>query len=179
MKKYQDLLKLARLAIESNFDAKLNVDDKIKKKYSTKKACFVTLTIDGELRGCIGSLYSRQELWKDVIENAENAAFFDPRFNPLSRRELDKIKIEISILSIPKKLEFSNLEGLKKKIKEKGVILKKGIYSATYLPQVWEDLTGTEDFLSSLCQKAGLSSNSWKDNGVNFWVYDVEKIEEK
>jgi AmmeMemoRadiSam system protein A len=94
-KKYKELLGLARKAILAELEnKKLNIDEKIKKKFSEKKACFVTLTISSELRGCIGSLYARQELWKDVAENAKNAAFSDPRFNSLTLDELEKIKIE-------------------------------------------------------------------------------------
>mgnify|MGYP001597960380 FL=1 len=152
--------------------------EKIKKKYSEKKACFVTLTISGELRGCIGSLEARQELWKDVVENARNAAFSDPRFNPLTREELKEVKIEISVLSVPEKIEYKNEKDLKNKIKGKGVIIQKNFYSATYLPQVWEQLKNEEEFLSSLCRKARLPGNSWRNKKLDVWTYSVKSIEE-
>src|SRR3989338_7524444 len=158
MKKYQELLGLARETIKSELEGKkLNVDDKLKMKYSKKLACFVTLTINGELRGCIGSLESHQELWRDVIENSKNAAFSDPRFNPVEKGELEQIKIEISVLTIPKIITYKTEEELKEKIMKKGVMIQKRFYSATYLPQVWKELENFEEFISSLCQKAGLS----------------------
>ena len=127
MKKYFELLKLARKSIESALCGKeLIVDEKIKKKYSNNLACFVTLTIKGELRGCIGSLEAYRELWEDVISNAKSAAFEDPRFESLSKKEFNKIHIEISVLSKPEKL------GIGKEVFEKidqgnlGNLLKSG-----------------------------------------------------
>lgn len=176
MEKYKPLLKLARESISCELNKKnLIVSDEIKNKFSEKGACFVTLTIDEELRGCIGSLDARQELWKDVVENSKNAAFFDPRFNALTNKELPKIRIEISVLSKPQKF------GIGKEIFDKidnkmGIILKKGFYSSTFLPQVWEMLPDKTEFLEHLSKKAGLSSNAWKDSELSF--YRVEKCEE-
>ena len=90
--KLKPLLKLARDAIESKFeDMEIYVDEDIKKKFSKKQSCFITLTEDNMLRGCIGSLYANQELWKDVVDNSINSAFHDPRFLPVSIEELDKL----------------------------------------------------------------------------------------
>lgn len=175
----KDLLKLARKSIETSFERKeLKVSESIKKKYSEKKACFVTLMLNGNLRGCIGNLVARQELWKEVIENARNAAFKDPRFNELSFDELEKIKIEVSVLSVPKQIEYSDIEDLKKKITGKGVIIQKGYNSATYLPQVWLELENFEDFISSLCRKADLSEDAWKKLDLKVAIYEVEKVRE-
>jgi AmmeMemoRadiSam system protein A len=175
----RELLKLARETLEAYFKGKQpEISKDFQKKYSEKKACFVTISLDGELRGCVGSLYPRQELWKDVVENSINAAVNDSRFPELTLKELNKIKIEISVLSIPKKASFVNSLELKKKINGKGVILKKGFASATYLPQVWEEILDEEEFLRSLCQKAGLSMNSWKEKGIEVWIYDTEKLSE-
>ena len=179
MEKYFDLLKLARETIKAKLEGEeLIVDDKIKKKYSKKQACFVTLTIGGELRGCIGSLVARQKLYLDVIENAKNAAFRDPRFNSVEKEELKKIKIEISIISVPKDINYKNSEDLKKKINGKGVIISNGFNQATYLPQVWEELHNFEEFISSLCRKAGLASDFWKSGKLKVQIYEVEKVEE-
>ena len=194
----KELLKLAREAIKSQLEeSELKIDSETKYKFSEKKACFVTLTISGELRGCIGSLEPRQELWKDVVENARSAAFSDPRFPELSLEELKKVKIEVSVLTIPRKIEYKTSDELKKKIFKKGVIIrkipelfsvsqnssnfkiKKGWNSATYLPQVWDELSDIEEFLSSLCRKAGLSSSAWKNLDLEVEVYEVEKVEEK
>jgi len=176
MQKYIELLKLARNAIESKLNNKnLVVKDNIKKKYSKEQACFVTLTINNELRGCIGSLEAREELWKDVEDNAVNAAFNDPRFNPLDKNQLNIIKIEISILSTPKKL------GIGKEIYDKidnkmGIILKKGFYSSTFLPQVWEQIPSKKEFLEELSFKAGLGKDDWKNAELSF--YRIESVKE-
>jgi len=175
----RDLLKLARASIKAELGGKeLKVSGGIKKKYSKKKACFVTLTLNGELRGCIGSLEPRQELWEDVIENSRNAAFSDPRFNALAEEELKKVKIEISVLTIPEKKEYKDSADLLRKIKGKGVIIKKGWNQATYLPQVWEELEDEKEFIGSLCMKAGLSRELWKTEKLEVWLYEVEKVTE-
>lgn len=174
-----NLLQLARKTIEYYLDNKeLKIPEELKKKYSKKQACFVTLTKNKELRGCIGSLYPKQELWKDIQENAINAAFHDFRFNPLTKEELKKIKIEISILTIPKKINFKNEKELLKKINKKmGIILKKGFNNSTFLPQVWEEILDKQDFLEQLSLKAGLDKNAWKN--AEIYSYEVEKMRER
>lgn len=171
-----ELLELSYNTIGSFLEnKKLNIPNEIIKKYCKKQACFVTITINDELRGCIGSLEPIQELYKDIIENSINAAFRDPRFPGLSKEEFDEIKIEISILSIPKKLEFKDSDDLLKKINNKmGLILKKGSYQSTFLPQVWEQLPDKIQFLEHLSQKAGLPKDTWKSS--EFLYYTVEKI---
>jgi len=174
-----DLTQLARKTLEAQFsDKKFEPDKETKKKFSKNLACFVTLTKKKELRGCIGSLRAHQFLWKDVIDNSLNAAFQDPRFLPLDKRELKEIKIEVSVLSEPKKLVFKTPEELLKKINNKmGLILKKGFYSSTFLPQVWEDLPGKNSFLEHLSLKAGLTKDAWKNS--EFWYYTVKIEKEK
>jgi len=170
---------LARRAIEAALVGKrFEPDDETKEKYSKKEACFVTLTKNGNLRGCIGSLVARQELWRDIIENAINAAFNDPRFPHLESSELDNIKIEVSVLTKPRKITYKDVEDLKKKIKGKGVIISYGFHRATYLPQVWNEISDEEYFLSSLCAKAGLEPNLWKSKKLDVEIYDVKKFSE-
>jgi AmmeMemoRadiSam system protein A len=175
-----ELLSIARKTIEGKLLGKdYIVEEKIQKKFSKKGASFVTLTLDGRLRGCIGSLQARQELWKDVQENALNAAFSDFRFRPLKKEELSKIKIEVSVLSSPKKLVFSNHSDLLEKLNHNmGVIIQFGMHSATYLPQVWEQIPDKEEFLSSLCEKAGLDSRCWKNEKIEVSVYTVKIVHE-
>jgi len=177
--KYEDLLELARKAIESELNnEKFEVSKEIRENYSEKGASFVTLTEHTLLRGCVGSLYPIQELYKDVIENAKHAAFDDYRFPQLKKDELSRIKIEVSVLSVPKKLEFKDAEELLKKIDKKmGIVLKRGFNSATFLPQVWEELPDKTDFLENLSVKAGISKDSWKSSEIYF--YRVKKIKEK
>ena len=171
------LLNLAKKAIESELSGKKLVVGEIPSEVRKEKACFVTLTKNGELRGCIGHLLPVQELFLDVIDNARAAAFTDYRFTPVIGSELPKIKIEISILAIPQKYTYSDPQNLLVYlVKNKpGVILKKGINQATYLPQVWQELKSSEEFMNSLCQKAGLPFDEWQRMS-EIEVYGVETI---
>ncbi len=172
------LTELARKTLEASFNnEKFEPDAETKKKYSEKRACFVTLTLNGELRGCVGSLEAHQELWKDVQDNAINAAFYDTRFFPLTKEELDKIKIEVSVLSPSERIEFSSPQELLEKIDNKmGIILKKNFHTATFLPQVWEQIPDKIRFLEELSLKAGLNKDAWKD--AEIWFYRVSVEEE-
>ncbi len=147
--------------------------------YEEKQGVFVTLHINGELRGCIGNLESDKSVKNGVRENAINSAFNDPRFTKLTLEEFKSIDIEISILSKPIKLEYSDVEDLLSKLKPNihGIIIKKSWANATFLPQVWDQLPDTKDFLSHLCKKAGLSSNEWKKGNLDVMTYTVQYFE--
>lgn len=121
-------------------------------------ACFVTLELNNHLRGCIGSILAYESLIDDLIKNAYNSAYEDPRFAPLSKEEFYNIKIEVSLLSAPVKMKFEDEQDLLFQIVpfEDGLIIKDGRYQAVYLPSVWEQLPEKKDFLNSLKQKAGL-----------------------
>lgn len=180
----QFLLKIARDSLEYFFETgnMLSIDTLEAPKHLEKpRATFVTLTIKGELRGCIGKLLPQNGLAKDVVENAFDAAFGDPRFPPLTRGELTKTSIEISILDRPKAFKYSDTKDLLQQLERKkpGVILKYGMQSATFLPQVWEELPIAEDFLSHLCQKAGLTGDFWKTKKVKIKTYKVISFSEK
>lgn len=179
-KKY---ISIARKAIEGYFN---------KKKISFLKgklsngASFVTLTYNGELRGCIGTLEAYEPLDVNIARNAINAAFFDPRFPPLSREELDKIKIEISILSSPLLLNYIDWNDLQGKIIAgvHGVILESNGSHATFLPQVWEHFKysgryNKEGFFEALCIKANLPKDCYKNQHPKVYIYTVEKYEEE
>jgi len=148
------------------------------KKLKETLSCFVTLTIGGNLRGCMGHVEAVQPLYLDIMENAAAAAFDDPRFSPLSEEEYKKTEIEVSVLSKPEPLSFSSPEDLLKKLRPgiDGVILRRGRRGATYLPQVWENLPDKEQFLSSLCEKAGLPTDDWKKSGLEVETYEVEAL---
>lgn len=170
-KKEKDfLLKLARKSIEHYLATgkKLEIkEDKVPfENLKQKRAVFVTLMKNGDLRGCIGCLEAKIPLYQEVIDKAIGAAFQDPRFLPLGREELDNTKISLSILTWPKTLVYKGSNDLLQKLipLKDGVILKKGFNGATYLPEVWEQLPNKEEFLESLCQKAGLPSDAWKQN---------------
>ena len=146
-----------------------------------KRGCFVTLHKAGVLRGCIGTIEPVLSLIMGVEENAVNAAFRDPRFPPLAEEELSGIDIEISVLTVPKALPFTNGNDLKRKLRPgiHGVILSRKGRSATFLPQVWEQLPEVEIFLEHLCQKAGLGKNCWQDDGTAVRVYEAEYFSEQ
>lgn len=176
------LLELARSVISSKARGHPTYDDKVPEDVKRKAGTFVTLTKTGELRGCIGSLEARQEIYRDVVENAEHAAYDDPRFSPLDDAELQDVRIEISVLSAPEELVVNNSQELIRKLEleKPGVILQKGWAKATFLPQVWEELPDGEDFLTHLCMKAGLSPDSWSDPGsLEIFVYRVEHFAEE
>lgn len=126
--------------------------------------CFVTLTKGGRLRGCIGYIEGIKELYSAVIENAKNAALSDPRFPPVTPKELDDIEVEVSVLTMPVPLEYENPDDLLLKLApmKDGIILKKGFRQATFLPQVWEQLPDKVEFLEHLSMKAGLGRGDWK-----------------
>lgn len=178
-------LLLARAAIAQSVGLKYNIDlDKILEKYpdlKEKGAAFVTITIgeNNTLRGCIGTLEPYRPLYEDIIINARAAALHDPRFKMLDAQEYNDIKIEVSILSKPKSLKYENKEELKQKITpyKDGVVLKLGNHQATFLPQVWEQLSDFELFFSHLCQKAGLEPNCI-DRHPEIFIYQVEKYKE-
>mgnify|MGYP000925228888 CR=1 FL=1 len=142
-------------------------------------ATFVTLTQAGQLRGCIGSLEAWRPLLTDVEENARNAAFRDPRFQPLGETELAGTRVEVSLLTPAEPLVFRDeaeaLAQLRPNID--GVIFSAGRHRTTFLPQVWEQLPEPVDFMARLKQKAGLPSNYWGPD-VRLERYTVKKWKE-
>lgn len=141
---------------------------------------FVTLTIDGQLRGCIGNFDATEPLTQSVRKNAINAAFRDPRFPPLTDAELDCVRIEISILTPPEPLDYRDEKALLEKLTPgiDGVIIRKGAARATFLPQVWSQLKRPEDFLTHLCIKAGLPADVWRREPLDVEIYRVQSFEE-
>ncbi|MBL0313791.1 MAG: AmmeMemoRadiSam system protein A [Holophagaceae bacterium] len=142
-------------------------------------ATFVTLQLHGGLRGCVGSLVAKKTLREDVEANARAAAFHDPRFAPLSRREYPGIEIEVSLLSPLEKLAFESQEHLLRLLRPgvDGVVLEYGWQRGTFLPQVWEQLPDPKTFLAHLKQKAGLTADFWSDD-IQISLYSVEKWRE-
>ena len=142
-----------------------------------KKATFVTLHRNGELRGCIGILKPVRPLAEDVAYNAWAAAFTDSRFIPLSADELDDLDIHISILGTPEEMDFTSEASLVKQIRPgiDGLILEEGINKGTFLPSVWESLTDSHTFLSHLKLKAGLPADYWSEN-IKVMRYTVEEF---
>ncbi len=122
-------------------------------------ASFVTLKLNGNLRGCIGSIFPTKPLILDIIDNAKNAAFYDSRFEPLTERELPYIEINISMLSSLERIPFKDEKDLLSKIYPYGIIISDRNNRAVYLPEVWEQLPNREIFLKSLKEKAGMHPN--------------------
>jgi len=143
-------------------------------------ASFVTLTIQGQLRGCIGALEAYQPFVLDVIEHAAAAGVNDYRFNPVSVRELTAIRIEISRLTSPKPLVYADADDLLRKLcpDVDGVIIRDGRQRATFLPQVWEQLSEPAEFLDHLCHKMGARPDLWRRKKLDVLVYQVEEFHE-
>ena len=145
-----------------------------------KKACFVTLTRGGVLRGCIGHLSPQEPLYRAVALNVRNAALRDPRFPAVQPDELNEIRIEISVLSEPRPLSFSSPEELLAKLRVKldGVLLRVGYRMATFLPQVWMQVPDKVEFLNQLAEKAGCPSGAWRGSDSSISTYTVESFGE-
>lgn len=142
-------------------------------------ACFVTLTQQGQLRGCIGTLEARRTLLADVKANAVAAALQDPRFAPLQASELVHTEIEVSLLSTMQPLHFESeahaLAQLQPGID--GVVLEFERYRSTFLPQVWEQLPTASEFIAQLKHKAGLPPGFWA-SGMRLQRYTVSQWRE-
>lgn len=143
-------------------------------------ASFVTLTIQSELRGCIGALEPYQSLAEDVREHAVAAALEDYRFRPVTEAELPRLHIEVSRLTVPVRLEYSGPEDLVSKLRPgvDGVILRDGMRRATFLPQVWEKIPDKAEFLANLCAKMGAAPDLWQRKHLEVLVYQVEEFQE-
>lgn len=155
---------------------KLNIE-KIPPVFGQSGACFVTLEKHGNLRGCIGSIIAHRPLIDDLVTNAQNSAFSDPRFSPLEMSEFDELEIDVSLLSAPEKMHFENEQDLLAQIRPNidGIIIKDKGYQAVYLPSVWEQLPEKELFLNSLKIKAGLPPKHFSDT-FEAYRYTTEYI---
>ena len=149
--------------------------------FSERAGTFVTLTINGALRGCIGSLTADESILSGVKRNAVNAAFQDPRFSPLTTEEVTRIAVEVSVLTEPQPLTYKNAKDLLAKLTPHtdGVIIQKGLARATFLPQVWEQLPDKVAFMEALCTKAGLPPNAWEHQDLKVLTYQVQSFESK
>jgi AmmeMemoRadiSam system protein A len=174
------LLGIARVSIQHGLDTGhplvINLDD-YDTELTEQGACFVTLQINNELRGCIGSLEAHRPLVEDVADNAFAAAFRDPRFPQLSQEEYDDLQYHISVLDKPEPMAFSSEQDLLQQIRPgiDGLILHDKFHKGTFLPSVWEGLPEPVDFLRHLKLKAGLSPDYWSDT-IQVERYTVEDI---
>ncbi len=159
------LLALARARIAQEFGIPAMADESAP-WLTPDGACFVTLTQHGNLRGCVGSLAAWRPLVADLRANSFAAAFSDPRFPPLTGPELDRTRLEVSVLSEPEPLpaasEADALARLRPNVD--GVVLCCRGRQGTFLPQVWDQLPDPGDFLAHLKVKAGLPPGFWADD---------------
>lgn len=172
------LLPIARASIAEVLGTRLEADESAI-WLQDKAASFVTLTQKGELRGCIGTLEAHRTLLEDIKANARSAAFHDPRFSALKKKELDYTRIEVSLLSPPQPLGFVDEQDALAQLRPgiDGVIFEFGRFRSTFLPQVWEQLPESREFMAHLKQKAGLYPDFWADQ-VRLSRYTVSKWKE-
>jgi AmmeMemoRadiSam system protein A len=181
----QTLLRLAREALECAVHEKILPPlepSALTPALRADGAAFVTLTVHGNLRGCIGALEPYQPLAEDVREHAVAAALNDYRFSPVTAGELGEIEIEVSRLTIPEPLVYLDGDDLLTKLRPDvdGVILKDGHqHRATFLPQVWEKIPNKAEFLDNLCSKMGSPPDTWRKKKLDVLVYQVEEFHEK
>ena len=179
----QLLLRLAREALERGVRnerlPELNLAS-LSPRLRENGASFVTLTVRGDLRGCVGALEPYQPLAEDVREHAIAAALSDFRFAQVRPEELNGINIEVSRLTVPVPLAYSSPEDLIAKLYPQvdGVILRDGRNRATFLPQVWEKLPDPVEFLENLCYKLGVEPNTWRKKHLDVAIYQVEEFHE-
>jgi uncharacterized protein (TIGR00296 family) len=177
------LVELARRAIETYLvDRKvIEVPEYEDPKLNEDMGVFVTLNLRNELRGCIGYPEPVMPLLKAVIDAAISAATRDPRFNPLTASEMDKIHVEVSVLTKPQLIEVDNpveyLENIT--LGQDGLIVESGPYRGLLLPQVatewgWDG----EEFLSNTCMKAGLPSDCWLSQNVKIYKFSSQIFQE-
>ena len=142
-------------------------------------ASFVTLTRQGDLRGCIGSLEAHRPLGLDVRENALAAAFRDPRFAPLAVEEFEHTRVEVSLLTPAMAISFRDEADFLAQLRPgvDGIVFQYGRHRSTYLPQVWESLPEPQQFMQQLKRKAGLPPNFWHE-AVSIARYEVTKWKE-
>ncbi len=172
------LLAIARATISSALGKPMQADESAP-WLKEPGAAFVTLTQQGTLRGCIGSLEAHRPLLTDIKANALAAACRDPRFPPLIADELDRTQLEVSLLSPLSPIAFSSEQDALAQLRPlvDGIVFEHGPYRSTFLPQVWEQLPHPAEFMAHLKHKAGLSPDFW-DKDVKLFRYTVSKWKE-
>ncbi len=176
------LIKLARKSIEYTMATGQKYKDDIPHKFLDKRGVFVTLEKfpSGELRGCIGFPEPVMPLWLAIIEAANSAAFLDTRFQQIDSDELDKITVEISVLTVPEEITVSKDKIAKHiEIGKDGLIIRKGFHSGLLLPQVGFEYGWTsEEFLEHTCMKSGLSRDAWREDDTKVLKFQAQIFHE-
>ncbi|MGC8595638.1 MAG: AmmeMemoRadiSam system protein A [Candidatus Kryptoniota bacterium] len=171
------LLSIARRAIEAVVrDERYTPDDPGFDNLREKMGVFVTLHRNSELRGCIGYIESRAPLFETVAEVAAKSAVADPRFEPVSKDEVNSLDIEISVLSKPQPV----MDTSEIKVGRDGLIMERGFHRGLLLPQVAVENQWTrEEFLRYTCLKAGMPSDCYKDPGTKIYSFTALVFSEK
>ena len=182
-KEQQLVLDLARQTLTNavNRQPKRDVDAaQVPERLRKPGGCFVTLTKEGRLRGCIGDIFPSRALYQSVMDNAISAALRDPRFSPVQPDEVDGLRIEVSVLTVPAPLELKSPDDLLTKLRPgiDGVVFTLRGRRSTYLPQVWEQVPDKNRFLNELAKKAGLAPEAWKDPEAVVLTYQVHAFHE-
>jgi len=166
------LLTVARTTLEGHFQGKsVQAPKNIPPSLQQKRGTFVTLHLEGNLRGCIGRVEPQAPLLETVSEMALEAALRDPRFPPLTKEELPRVLLEISILSPLKRItDPQDIE-----IGKHGLLIRKEGAAGLLLPQVPKEHGWTKkEFLMQTCHKAGLPDNAWKEEGTHLYIFTTE-----
>jgi len=172
------LLPLARTAIANQLGMSWQ-EDETPQWLQQYGACFITLTRDTKLRGCVGTLRPHRALAEDVKANAVAAAFRDPRFPPVAAGEFPVVALEISVLSAVEPMRFDDEADALRQLRRgiDGLVFEYGYHTSTFLPQVWEDFKEPTEFVAHLKYKAGLPPDFW-DKDVRLSRYTVFKWRE-
>ena len=176
-----NLIRLSRASISSYFTDE-TIDKSKTSKFKTKQGVFVTLTIEGKLRGCIGFPEPVLPLQDAIIQSGRAAAFEDPRFEPLTEDEFKEVTIEISILTVPEEIKVNDPKDYPKNILigRDGLIIRSSSGSGLLLPQVFTEYTATpQKALEMTCQKAGLAIDFWKNNPCKIFKFQTEIFKEE
>lgn len=169
----KELIKLARKVIENEFQVD-KIELELPEKFKEKRGVFVTIYHKEELRGCIGHPYPTMPLRDAVIDAAKSAAFDDPRFADIKKEELEDIRIELSVLTLPQETKPENIE-----IGKDGIIGTYKEHSGLLLPQVaTEYKMSQEEFLDALCQKAFLPKGTWKNPDFKLFKFQAQIFRE-
>lgn len=177
------LLQLARRSIDAGLQAMRWVpmpELDVSPPLTERRGCFVTLRILGQLRGCCGTLFAEHSLAEDVWRNAWASAFGDPRFSPLDADEWPDADIHIAVLSPLEPVIVADESQLIEMLRPgvDGLLLERDDARATFLPDVWEQLTDPVDFVQHLKQKAGWPGSSWSPH-IKIWRYATETFAER
>lgn len=172
------LIKLVLETFEKNFGGEEPVvSEEIKRDYSEKIACFIRVLKKGEMRSFYGSLRPKNILYKEIISYSQKIVTGDKKFKPLKKEELSTLKVHIYLVKNIVDLDFEDEKSLLAQLDSNdGVYIEKEFQSAVFLPYVWEDISNKEEFLSTLCEEAGIKKDSWKKLGVKIKVFEVDEI---